>query len=314
MRTVSGKASIAGVIGNPVSHSLSPALHNYWLNKYGIDGMYIPIEMPSEPLLEMTLRTLAMNGIKGVNITLPYKEKALEVCDYVSDTAREIGAVNTIIMHKEGHLAGDNTDAYGFRRNLWGARVDMAPYFKKAVVLGAGGAAKAILCALRDEGCEKVVIANRTRGRAEALIREITGEADIEEEAVNGVNATHNPITPTFSLEMDQKTEFEVVKWSEKEEALKEATLLINTTSLGMLWQPPLDIVLTNLPKEAMVTDLVYNPLETGLLKMAKQLGHFTVDGLGMLLHQAVPGFTIWFDHKPQVTEDLRSFLVNAMQ
>jgi shikimate dehydrogenase len=258
--------------------------------------MYVPLCVPSEPLLEMTLRTLAMNGVKGVNVTLPYKEKAVEICDYVSDTAKEIGAVNTIMMHPEGWLAGDNTDAYGFRRSLWQARVDMQPNFKRAVVLGAGGAARAILVALKDEGCEEVMIVNRTLSRAEELIASIMPESEEGQPAPQPC-----------------KTKFTPIPWEAREGVLKEATLLVNTTSLGMKGQPPLEMNLEHLSKEAVVTDIVYNPLYTDLLKQADDRGNFTVDGLGMLLHQAVPGFTIWFDHKPKVSEQLRDYVVGLL-
>ena len=270
---LSGEARLAGVLGWPVSHSLSPRLHGHWLREYRVDGAYRPLKVEPEKLPE-ALRGLIALGFRGANVTLPHKERALELCAEVTERAARIGAVNTLVV-RDGHLEGDNSDGFGFLENLkeradaWQA--EQGP----AVVLGAGGAARAILVALLDAGVPEIRLLNRTRSRAESLAEDLGG-----------------PIQP--------------LDWGSWERALEGAALLVNTTSLGMQGQPPLDIELDALPRSALVNDIVYVPLETRLLAAARVRGNPVVDGLGMLLHQARPGFESWFGVSPSVTPALR--------
>lgn len=278
---LSGKALVAGVMGWPVAHSRSPRLHGYWLEKHGIDGTYIPMAVPPERL-EQALRALPALGLRGTNVTTPHKEAALRVCDTVDPVARRIGAVNTVVVGSDGALEGSNTDAFGLIENLregGGWQAANGP----AVVLGAGGAARAACVALIDAGVESIRIVNRTAERASELA---------------------GAMAPQCSS----------VAWARREEALDGAALVINTTTLGMTGQPPLDIVLDSLPAEATVYDIVYAPLETDLLSVARARGNRTVNGLGMLLHQALPGFEAWFGVRPEVDDGLREFVLQDLQ
>lgn len=276
--TLTGKARLAGVMGWPVGHSRSPRLHGFWLDRYGIDGAYVPLPVRPENLAQ-ALRALPALGFAGCNLTLPLKEQAVALMDSVSELAQRIGAVNTVVVGADGELAGDNTDAFGFIENLragltsW--RADAGP----AAVLGAGGAARAVCWGLKDAGCTEIRLTNRNQARAESLAADL------------GSGTT-------------------VLPWQERSDALDGAALLVNTTSLGMMGQPALDIDLQHLPNAAAVTDLVYAPLETPLLAMARKGGHRVVDGLGMLLHQARPGFAAWFGTEPVVDTVLRRFVM----
>jgi len=276
--TLSGRARLAGVMGWPVAHSLSPRLHGYWLQHYGIDGAYVPLPVRPERL-GSALRALPDLGFAGCNLTVPHKEAALGALDEVAEDARRIGAVNTILVRADGSLYGWNTDIEGFAQSLIAALPEWSIAGKHAVVLGAGGAARAVVAAVQNLGAEEVVILNRTRERAEALATDL-GEA----------------IRP--------------LSWERRSEALSQAALLINTTTLGMLGKPPLSIDLAPLPTDAVVADIVYAPLETPLLAEARLRGHRIVDGLGMLLYQAVPGFEAWFGRRPEVTPALRDFVL----
>jgi len=271
------KVRLAGVIGWPVSHSRSPRLHGYWLNRLGIAGSFVPLAVHPDDLRDV-IKALPKMGFAGVNLTVPHKETALPLMDRLDDAARRIGAVNTVVFEKDGSASGYNTDAFGFMENLRRSAPDWNPAAGPAVVLGAGGAARAVIVALLDAGVPAILLANRTVSRAETVIAAIPG-----------------PVS---------------VAWRDRSQALADANLLVNTTILGQTGQPPLDIDLAKLPKQALVTDIVYAPLETGLLHQAKLRGNRTVDGLGMLLWQAVPGFEAWFKHKPEVTADLRSYVL----
>lgn len=275
----SGKARLAGVMGWPVEHSLSPRVHGYWLEHHRIDGAYVPLAVAPENL-NRALAALPGLGFRGVNLTRPHKERALELCDEVDELARRIGAVNTIVV-TAGRLVGTNSDAFGFLESLRsgapGWRAEAAP----AVVLGAGGAARAVVAALQDAGSTQIRIVNRTRERAEALAESLGGAISVQ-------------------------------NWEERHGTLAGAGLLVNTTSLGMAGQPPLDLDLARLPPETVVTDLVYVPLMTALLAAASARGNPVVDGLGMLLHQARPGFEAWFGSRPAVTAALRAFVLSA--
>lgn len=265
---------LAGVIGSPISHSKSPALHNYWLKKLGISGYYIPMDVASEDLAQ-TIRLLPKLGFVGVNVTVPHKEAVMEVADLITDRATLIGSANTLIFRQDGKIHADNTDAYGFISNLKQNAPKWNPKAGPAAVLGAGGAARAIVAALLDVGVPEILITNRTKARAE-------------------------------SLRQDFGKRLRVVDWIQAGNILEEAATAVNTTSLGMVGQPPLRIPLDGFQKDAVVTDLVYAPLRTPFLNAAEEAGCVTVDGLGMLLHQAVPAFERWFGPRPEVTDELR--------
>jgi shikimate dehydrogenase len=278
MKPLSGKARLAGVIGWPIAHSRSPRLHGYWLERYGIDGAYLPFAVRPERLAA-ALAGLPALGLSGINVTLPHQEAALGLCTRVTEAARRIGAVNTIVVTEDGKLEGSNTDAFGFLAHLAASQPDFRPDSGPAVLLGAGGAARAIAVALLDAGAPELRLVNRTRERAEAL------------SAVLGPRAR-------------------LVDWGGRTRALEGATLLVNSTTLGMTGQPALDLDLAALPRAAVVYDIVYVPLETPLLAAARARGHPVVDGLGMLLHQARPGFACWFGREPEVDSALRDFVL----
>ena len=275
----SGKARLAGVMGWPIAHSLSPRLHGYWLEHHRIDGVYMPLAVAPEDL-SAALSALPALGFRGVNLTLPHKEPALDLCHEVDELARRIGAVNTIVV-REGKLVGSNSDAFGFLENLKEGAPEWRAEAAPAVVLGAGGAARAVVAALADAGAPDVRIVNRTRERAEALAASLGGALSVR-------------------------------SWEQRGEALAGAGLLVNTTTLGMAGQAPLDLDLAELPDRALVTDIVYAPLVTPLLEAARARGNPVVDGLGMLLHQARPGFEAWFGLRPEVTPALRAFVLSA--
>jgi len=267
----------AAVIGHPVAHSRSPLIHGYWLRQHGIDGEYGLRDVAPEAI-EGFLADFAASGLVGANVTVPHKEAAFRAATDRDPVAQALGAVNTLWL-EEDRLHGANTDVHGFLANLDAAEPDWARALGEAVVLGAGGAARAVVYGLVSRGLDRVVVANRTRARAEAL-RDQFGPA----------------VLP--------------VDWRDLAGRLNGCRLLVNTTSLGMKGQPPLDIDLAALSPDALVTDIVYVPLETPLLKAAKARGLATVDGLGMLLHQAVPGFERWFGVRPQVTPELRALVL----
>lgn len=279
--SIGATTRLAGVMGWPVSHSLSPALHNRWLKRYGIDGAYVPLPVSPEHFPQ-ALRLLAQMGFRGVNVTVPHKEAALHAVDRIDDQARRIGAVNTVVMGEDGSLIGRNTDGEGFLAALR-ARVPGAVPEGVCVLIGAGGAARAIAVALLDSGVEALLIVNRGAERATALAMAL--RASFPEARIQTVN------------------------WVHRAETLAEASLVVNTTSLGMVGMPPLDLSLDALGKSAIVYDIVYNPLKTPLLARAEAEGHRIVGGLGMLLHQAVPGFEAWFGVRPEVDEALEAFL-----
>ncbi len=279
----SAKARLAGVLGWPVSHSLSPRLHGYWLQRYDIDGAYLPLGAPPASL-EQVIRALVDLGFRGFNATLPHKEPLLALCDEVTPEARRIGAVNTVVIDGD-RLRGGNSDAFGFAENLRAGTSDWQPESGPAVVVGAGGAARAVIAALQDLDAPEIRLTNRTEARAVDL---------------------------AAALADPERTPIRVLPWAERNEALAGAGLLVNTTALGMAGQPALDLALDALPGQALVTDIVYVPLETPLLAAARARGNPVVDGLGMLLHQARPGFEAWFGRAPEVTDELRAFLLGA--
>lgn len=267
-RIITGKARIAGVFGWPAGHSRSPQLHNHWLERHGIDGAYVPLPVPPEHFCA-AVRGVMAAGFVGANVTIPHKEAAFALCDERDASALRAGAVNTLVF-SDGRILGSNTDGFGFLESLRAAAPAWRPENGPAVLLGAGGAARAIVAALLDAGVPEVVVVNRTPERAEELARAIGG------------NIRAAAVPP-----------------------LATAALLVNTTSLGMAGQPPLEIDLSPLPAHAVVADAVYVPLETPLLRAARARGLAAMPGLGMLLHQARPGFSLWFGVDPVVDQAL---------
>jgi len=281
MTGITGAAKLAGVIGWPVAHSRSPVLHGYWLTQLGIDGAYVPMAVKPENL-RRALQALPLLGFAGCNLTIPHKEEALRAVDDYEPSAKRAGGVNTIVIRPNGRIVGSSTDGFGFLAALGAEVSGFDASVGPAVVLGAGGAARAIVAALLDHGAREIRLVNRTPERATKLAKELGGE-------VRGI------------------------AWEKRGEALAEASLLVNATSLGMEGQPALELPLDNLPSDAVVNDIVYVPLETPLLAAARARGNRCVDGLGMLLHQARPGFEAWFGVAPQVTEGLRQALLRTL-
>ncbi|MEM1314882.1 MAG: shikimate dehydrogenase [Pseudomonadota bacterium] len=272
------RVPLAGVLGWPIAHSRSPRLHGHWLRRHGIAGHYVPLGVEPKDF-EAALRALPLLGFKGVNVTLPHKEAALKLAHKHSDRAALIGAANTLTFREDGSIYADNTDGYGFLENLKAG----APLWRPeapAVLLGAGGAARALLAALLAAGVPEIRLANRTRSRAEYLADEFGARV-------------------------------RVVDWLHVDDALPGAGLLVNSTSLGMIGQPPLTISLKKAPKTLTVTDIVYAPLETPLLAEARKKKLAAVDGLGMLLHQGRPGFEAWFGAAPEVDDALRAAVLS---
>lgn len=266
---------LAGVIGNPISHSRSPRLHKHWLKTYGIIGDYVPLHVTDEDLAEV-IAALPRMGFVGVNITIPHKVAVLQLADQVSDRATLIGAANTLIFRADGKVHADNTDGYGFLANLRLGAPDWDPSAGPAAVLGAGGAARAVIAALIEAGTTEILLSNRTRPKAEVL------KADF------GSRVT-------------------VVDWVQAGNMIEASSTVVNTTSLGMVGAADFRVPLDGLRRGMVVTDLVYTPLRTRLLQAAEEAGCTTVDGLGMLLHQGVPGFERWFGQRPQVDDATRA-------
>jgi len=283
---ISGKAVLAGVMGWPVAHSLSPALHGHWLAAHGIDGAYLPLPVAPDDVAAV-LAAMPKMGFRGCNVTVPHKEAALAACTRVDDVARRIGAVNTIVFDEDGMAQGSNTDAFGFMANLTAGASRWNPRAAPAVVLGAGGAARAVVAALADAGVPEIRLVNRTRDRAEQVAASL-GTADVGARIAVG-------------------------DWDRRADLLADAGLLVNTTTLGMAGKGALEISLDRLPAQALVNDIVYVPLETPLLAAARLRGNPAVDGLGMLLHQARPGFQAWFGVLPEVTAGLRAAVLDRI-
>lgn len=271
---------LAGVIGAPVGHSRSPVLHGYWLHRYGLRGHYIPMEVAQSDLRE-ALRILPKLGFVGANVTIPHKEAVLSLADIVTDRAALIGAANTLIFRKDGRVHADNTDGSGFVANMRQNAPHWTPTAGPAAVFGAGGAARAVVAALIEVGVPEIRIANRTRPRAEVI------RADFGAKVV-------------------------VCDWVQAANMLDGARTVVNTTSLGMTGKPEFRVPLDALRPGTVVNDLVYAPLKTQFLIEAEAAGCVTVDGLGMLLHQAAPGFERWFGVRPQVDDDTRRAVLSA--
>jgi shikimate dehydrogenase len=269
----------AGVIGNPISHSLSPKLHGHWLRRYGIDGSYDALQV-AEDALERTLRSLPAKGYVGVNVTLPHKVAVLQIADQLTDRATLIGAANTLTFKDDGRIFADNTDGYGFLENLRQGAPGWDAKSGPAVVFGAGGAARAVIVSLIEAGVPEIILTNRTRPKAE-------------------------------SLRADFGARIRIVDWVQAGSVLSDAATVVNTTSLGMKGGQEFRVPLDGLRSGTVVTDIVYTPLRTKFLDAAAEKGCVTVDGLGMLLHQGVPGFERWFGKRPEVDDDLRRAILS---
>jgi len=283
--TLTGKAIVAGVIGDPITHSRSPMLHGFWLDQYQIDGVLVPLQVSSADLSQ-AVAALPKLGFAGANVTIPHKEAVLALMDEVDSAAEIIGAVNMITVRRDGSLYGQNTDGFGFIENLK-QQISWKSTGKTIVVLGAGGAARGVTYALGIDGAKKVTIINRTPSKADALIEDIGPHV---------------------------KSETDSADWSEMGQRLEGADLLVNTTSLGMSGQPELNVPLEALPAGSAVCDIVYVPLETNLIKRSKSLGLSACEGLGMLIHQARPAFQTWFGRAPDVSQALYDLLKKDIQ
>ena len=266
--------ALAAVLGWPIHHSRSPRIHNHWLKLHGIAGTYLPLAV-APGHLEAALAGLPALGFKGCNITLPHKIDALKMVHEVDANARLVGAINTVVVQADGSLKGFNNDGFGFIQALLDGKPDWRADAGPITVLGAGGAARAVVLSLADSGAKEIRLINRTLATSQALAQEFGA--------------------PVVAL-----------PWSECHSALADVSLLVNTTSLGMQGKEPLDLDLTALPAHAYVCDVIYAPLETPLLAAARLRGNATVNGLGMLLHQARPAFAAWFGVMPEVTDELR--------
>lgn len=266
---------LAGVVGHPIAHSRSPLLHKHWLRTYGLAGDYVPLHV-SEHDLETVLRALPLMGFVGVNITIPHKVAVMDIVDHLSDRAILIGAANTLIFRADGKIHADNTDGYGFIANLKQNAPGWQASAGPAAVLGAGGAARAVITSLIEMGATEILLSNRTRPKADALKSEFGSKVH-------------------------------VIDWVQAGNMMEEATTVVNTTSLGMTGAAEFRVPLDGLRPGTVVTDLVYTPLRTRLLTEAQAAGCITVDGLGMLLHQAVPAFERWFGIRPEVDAATRA-------
>jgi shikimate dehydrogenase len=271
------KFKMAGVMGWPVAHSRSPTIHNYWIGLHKLEGAYGIFPVAAENL-ETAIKGLKALGIAGCNITIPHKVNAMQLVDWVDPLAKRIGAINTIVVKPDGELHGFNNDAFGYIESLREAQPAWQANLGPVVVLGAGGAARAIIVGLIDEGATEIRLINRSKNKADEIANEF-------------------PVT------------VKSYEWRERHDALNGCALLINTTSLGMQGQEALDLQLDQLPRSALVSDAIYAPLETQLLMRARIRGNCTVNGLGMLLHQARPAFKAWFGVMPEVTAELRQII-----
>ena len=272
---------MAGVMGWPVSHSRSPVIHNHWINQYKLTGSYGLFPVKPENL-EKAVRGLQALGLAGCNITIPHKVNALKFVDWADPLAVRIGAINTVVAQPNGELHGFNNDGFGYIESLREVRTNWQGSDGTAVVIGAGGAARAIIVSLMDQGCNEIRLFNRTLSTAKELAQEF------------------GPAVSAY-------------KWEERHSALAGTALVVNTTNQGMNSQPALDINLSELPQSALVSDAIYTPLETTFLAAARLRGNQTVNGLGMLLHQARPAFKSWYGVMPEVTEELRNSVIRTL-
>ncbi|TAH10324.1 MAG: shikimate dehydrogenase [Curvibacter sp.] len=271
---------LAGVMGWPVAHSRSPILHNYWIEEHGLRGAYVLLPVQPEKI-EQALRALPLLGFAGCNLTIPHKVAAMAIVDHLEPLARRIGAANTIVVGADGSLSGRNTDAFGFIQSLLDAQPSWRADAGPACVVGAGGAARAVIAGLLDAGALEIRLSNRSDAKA----------VDMAQEFGSLVHA---------------------IPWGERHASLEGVALLVNTTNQGMHDQPALDLRLSALPKTALVSDIVYVPLETPLLQEARGRGNMTVNGLGMLLNQARPAFEAWFGQLPAISPALMGKVLSS--
>lgn len=264
---------LAGLLGWPVAHSRSPTIHNHWLHEHGIAGRYVLLPVPPEKLA-IALPGLAALGFRGCNVTTPHKQAVMPLIERVDPMARRIGAVNTIVVEKDGSLSGFNNDGNGFVQSLRDAKPDWRPDSGPIVVLGAGGAARAVVAALAEQGAREIRVVNRTLDRAQTI-----------------VNDYGPPVT--------------AVPWEQRNEVIADVALLANATNQGMAGKPALEVSLDKLAKHAIVGDLIYTPPETPFLAAARARGNLTVNGLGLLLNQARPAFNAWFGVMPEISPAL---------
>ena len=274
------KIPLAGVIGSPIAHSRSPALHAHWLRRLGIKGHYIPMDISQDDLATV-IRAMPKMGFVGANVTIPHKETVLGLADLVTDRAALIGAANTLVFRKDGKIHADITDGYGFIENLRSGAENWAPKSGPAAVFGAGGAARAVIASLIEVGVPEIRLSNRTRARADALQKEFGAK-------------------------------IKVFDWVQAGNMLEGAMTVINASSLGMVGKPEFRVPLDALSPKAVVNDLVYTPLETAFLAHARDIGCTVVDGLGMLIYQAAPAFERWFGMRPEVDEDVRRVVLGV--
>ena len=276
----SEKFILAGVMGHPVAHSRSPVIHNHWIAQYKLKGSYVLL--PVEPThLYDALKGLKALGFAGCNVTIPHKVEAMKAMDWVHPVAKQMGAINTIVVQSDGALHGFNNDGYGYIQSIKDAKADWKANAGPITVLGAGGAARAIVLSLINEGATEIRLLNRTKSKAEELAEEFGPKV-------------------------------QVVNWNERINALSGVAMLINTTSQGMHGQSELELNLSELPLTALVSDAIYIPLETKLLAQAKMRGNATVNGLGMLLNQARPAFQAWFGVLPEITPELQTVIAGT--
>ena len=272
---------LAGIMGWPVAHSRSPSIHNHWIKQHGLNGAYVLL--PTDPAnLKDALKGLSALGFAGCNLTIPHKVMALPLVDRINDTARRMGAINTIVVEADGSLSGYNNDGFGYIQSLLDAQPDWRADAGPALVMGAGGAARAVIVSLAEKGAKDIRVCNRTDSHATDLVNEF--QADFAQNLGTKIIAT---------------------PWVERHNAVADVALLVNTTSQGMGSNPPLDLDLTQLPVTALVSDVVYIPRLTPLLAAAQARGNPIAGGLGMLLHQARPAFNAWFGVMPEVTPAL---------
>ena len=279
--TEENRFHMAGVMGWPVMHSRSPMMHNYWMTQQGLAGTYVPLEI--EPgTLEAALRAMHPLGFAGCNLTIPHKQDAMTIVDEVDDVAKKIGAISCVVVREDGSLFGTNNDWLGFLGNLKQHEPDWRADSGPVTVVGAGGGGRAVCYALLREGAAEIRLVNRTRERAEAIAEEFGGP-------------------------------FTVLPWEDRHDALEGAATVVNVTSQGMAGEPALDLRLDKLSANALAADIIYIPLETPFLAAARQRGNRTLNGLGMLLHQGLPAWRMWFGIEPTVTADLRRMMEDSI-
>lgn len=280
---MAGDFILAGVMGWPIAQSRSPILHNYWIEKYKLNGRYVPLAVQPENLGD-AIRGLRALGFRGCNLTMPHKQMAMTMVDRVTDTAKRIGAVNCIVVEPDGKMWGTNNDGNGFYLNLLEAAPSWKPANGPIAILGAGGAARGLLVTLIENGAREIRLINRTFDKAEALA---------------------NSVDPSI---------VKAIAWDKRADVIGDVALLTNATNQGMIGKPPLDISLDKLSSKALVSDLIYTPPETPFLAAARARGNVTVNGLGMLLHQARPAFEAWFGVMPEITDDLRATIMTTFK